>query len=840
VNITLFTIALVLYISVPIILSFIASINQLKVKRNQRYIVLQIKVPKENESSPMVTEQIFATLQGIKTKFSKIQKLKGKSSDTVSFELLNVNRTIQFAVTIPAKLRNLIEGQLFAQYPEVEIKQIDDYARIGKITKNAIGTELEFTSSQTLPIKRYQQFADNINKTLIDPLSSITASIANLENIDDQAWIQVITTPLSNESRKRHTKCMKNLNNGVAGNIGFMQDFYIFLQTTEKSWPKFIFFSIYWIYSFKATIAKKSEDAVKVEETTNSKHEGESSLKASMDKVLKPLFKTTIRIVYIPKIKNDEHDKIKLNEIVSTFQQFNTTHLNGFKAGDTKKGKEIVTLYRKRIINTELLLNSEELATVWHLPNINVKTPAIFWVKSRKLEAPTHLPTDKDKKDTPTILGETNFRNRKDIFGIKPTDRRRHVYVIGKTGMGKSTLLENMIFSDIQASKGVGVIDPHGDLAEAVLSFIPPSRTNDVVLIDPSDAKYAVSFNMLENVDPALRSIVCSGLVGIFKKIYADSWGPRLEHILRNTLLTLLEYPGTSMLGITRLLQDPAYRKKVVKKVTDPIVKSFWVDEFEKMQPRFQTEAIAPIQNKVGQFLSSSTIRNIVGQNKSTIDLRFAMDKGKIVIVNLSKGKIGEDNSSLLGAMFITKFQLDAMSRANIPSDQRRDFYLYVDEFQNFATDSFATILSEARKYKLNLTMANQYIAQMPDEVRNAVFGNVGSILSFQVGYDDAEYISKQYGEEVLPNDLVSLDKYTAYTRILIDGMPTKTFSLRTLPPPVFNKDVDQINKVIKVSRERYSRKTSDIAEKISKWTENQQENIKDARKEYFKNKGKK
>ena len=456
------------------------------------------------------------------------------------------------------------------------------------------------------------------------------------------------------------------------------------------------------------------------------------------------------------------------------------------------------------------------------MPNLTVKTPTIYWVKSKKLEPPSDLPGDEEVgPDGITILGKTNFRGAQQIFGIRPVDRRRHVYIIGKTGMGKSTLLENMVYSDIMAGKGVGVIDPHGDLADAVLNFVPSNRVNDVVLIDPSDKDYAVAFNMLENVDPALNSIVCSGLVGIFKKIYAESWGPRLEHILRNTILSLLEYPGTTMLGITRILQDDEYRKKVVKKIQDPVVKSFWLGEFDKMQDKFRVEAIAPIQNKVGQFLSSATIRNIVGQPKSTVDLRFAMDKGRIVVINLSKGKIGEDNSALLGAMFITKFQLDAMSRASIPENERKDFYLYVDEFQNFATDSFATILSEARKYKLNLTMANQYIAQMPEEVRDAVFGNVGTTLSFQVGFDDAEYISQQFGEEVLPPDLVSLSKYTSYMRLLIDGMPSSTFSLATLPPPVFEIDRERIEKVRKVSRERYSEKVSVVNDKIKRWSEN-------------------
>ncbi|MBU1992707.1 TraM recognition domain-containing protein, partial [Patescibacteria group bacterium] len=316
------------------------------------------------------------------------------------------------------------------------------------------------------------------------------------------------------------------------------------------------------------------------------------------------------------------------------------------------------------------------------------------------------------------------------------------------------------------------------------------------------------------------NTIIASGLVGIFKKIYAESWGPRLEHILRNTILSLLEYPNTTMLGITRILQDDKFRAQVVKKMEDPIVKSFWVNEFDKMQPKFRTEAISPILNKVGQFLSSPIIRNIVGQPKSAVDFRFLMDNNRIVIVNLSKGKIGEDNSALLGAMVITKFQLEAMSRSDTPEKDRKDFYLYVDEFQNFATESFATILSEARKYKLNLTMANQYIAQMPDEVRDAVFGNVGTILSFQVGYDDAEYISQQFGEEVLPPDLVSLSKFTAYTRLLIDNMPSKTFSLSTLPPVEVKEDEGRREKIIKVSREKFTKKREMVEDKIKRWSE--------------------
>ncbi|MBD3327735.1 type IV secretion system DNA-binding domain-containing protein [Candidatus Peregrinibacteria bacterium] len=546
-------------------------------------------------------------------------------------------------------------------------------------------------------------------------------------------------------------------------------------------------------------------------------------MQGAINKVSKLLYEANIRIVYIPKKKNKESAIVKLREIAGSFKQFNIPQINGLEIGRAFEGEKIISRYQNRTVRSPFLFSTEELATVYHLPNLTVTTPNIYWVRSKLLEPPGDLPTPSNtKEDDLTLIGRTNFRGSLQTFGIKTLDRRRHMYIIGKTGMGKSTLLENMIYSDIAAGKGVAVVDPHGDLADNVLNFIPSWRTNHVVIFDPSDREFPVAFNMLENVDPSLNSIISSGLVGIFKKIYAESWGPRLEHILRNTILSLLEYPGTTMLGIPRILQDKEFRKKVVRKITDPIVKSFWENEFEKMEPRQRVEAISPILNKVGQFLSSPIIRNILGQPKSAIDLRFAMDKKKIVIVNLSKGKIGEDNSSLLGAMMITKFQLDAMTRANIPEKDREDFYLYVDEFQNFATDSFATILSEARKYRLNLTMANQYIAQMKDEVKDAVFGNVGSILGFQVGYDDADYLSQQFGEEVLPPDMVSLSKYSAYTKLLIDGMPSKTFSLNTLPPPILDEDIEgRRDKVIKLARERYATDRAVVEDKIKRWSEN-------------------
>jgi CxxC-x17-CxxC domain-containing protein len=416
-----------------------------------------------------------------------------------------------------------------------------------------------------------------------------------------------------------------------------------------------------------------------------------------------------------------------------------------------------------------------------------------------------------------TVLGEANYRNRLRRFGIKQDDRRRHMYVIGKTGMGKSVFLENLAISDTHAGHGLCFIDPHGDTAEDMLDYIPPHRINDVIYFNPSDLDFPIAFNIFETVDPKYKHLVASGLVAVFKKMWADSWGPRLEYILRNAILALLDFPSSTLLGVPRMLVDKQYRKKVVAKITDPVVKSFWVGEFENYNEKFMTEAISPIQNKVGQFLSSSVVRNILGQVKSTIDLNEIMDNGKILILNLSKGKLGEDNSALIGAMMITKIQLAAMQRAAIPEEQRRDFFLYVDEFQNFATEAFATVLSEARKYRLNLTIANQYIEQMQEEVAAAVFGNVGTMVCFRVGAQDGEIFEKEFEPVFLMHDFVNLPKYNIYLKLMVDGIATPGFSAQTLP--IMYERYNMSSKVIDVSRERYAAPRLEVEEKIMRWS---------------------
>lgn len=417
-----------------------------------------------------------------------------------------------------------------------------------------------------------------------------------------------------------------------------------------------------------------------------------------------------------------------------------------------------------------------------------------------------------------TFFAKTNFRNQERVFGIKTDDRRRHMYIIGKTGMGKTNLLENLAVQDIRNGHGICFIDPHGDTAEKLLKAVPSNRINDVIYLNPADQNFPLAFNVMESVDPDYRHLVASGLIGVFKKIWADSWGPRLEYILRNAILALLEYPGSTLLGVTRILVDKKFREKVVEKVTDPVIRQFWVDEFPKWSDKVLQEVVSPIQNKVGQFLSSSLIRNIVGQTQSSFDIRQAMDNQKILILNLSKGRIGEDNSALLGAMMITKIQLAAMGRVDMEEDDRKDFYLYVDEFQNFSTESFANILSEARKYRLNLILANQYVEQIIETVRNAIFGNVGTIVSFRVGATDAEFLEKEFAPVFMQNDIVNLPKYNVYLKLMIDGIAGDAFSATVLPPIYIGDTVDNEPKIIAASRERYATPKEEVEEKISRW----------------------
>lgn len=420
-------------------------------------------------------------------------------------------------------------------------------------------------------------------------------------------------------------------------------------------------------------------------------------------------------------------------------------------------------------------------------------------------------------------FGRTDFRNAKRLFGIKRKDRRQHMYVVGKTGTGKTALLHNMVVQDITNGEGVCVVDPHGEFVESLLSMIPEERAKDVIYFNPADTDYPLGFNPLELPDPKYKHLAASGLMAIFTKIWANVWSARMEYIMNNAVLALLETPGSTLLGVTRILVDKDFRQKIIANVKDPVVKAFWVNEYEAWRDQFRNEAIAPIQNKVGQFLSTDLIRNVVGQPKSTIDIFDIMNTRKIFLVNVSKGRIGEDNSALLGAMLITKIQLSAMERVRIDEEERADFYLYVDEFQNFATDSFAGILSEARKYRLNLILAHQYIGQLVTDVstkvRDAVFGNCGTMLFFRIGATDAEFLEKEMTPEFLPEDMVNLPNYAIYLKLMVGGVTSRPFSAATLPPFKVPTSAMTVESIIANSRRIYAKSRTDVEAQINQWS---------------------
>jgi type IV secretory pathway TraG/TraD family ATPase VirD4 len=394
------------------------------------------------------------------------------------------------------------------------------------------------------------------------------------------------------------------------------------------------------------------------------------------------------------------------------------------------------------------------------------------------------------------------------------------MYIIGKTGMGKTSLILNMALNDIYNGSGICLIDPHGDMIESLLDYIPSERINDVIYFNQADLDYPIALNILERVEPDKKQLVVSGLISVFRKLYAEYWQHRQEHILRNTILALLDYPGNkTLLGIYRMLSDWRYRKKVIEKINDPIVRSFFKNEFSKYLYQFKGEALAPIQNKLGAFLSTPLIRNIVGQVNSKIDFRWIMDSQKILLVNLAKGRIGEDNSSFLGSLIITKLQLAAISRIDIPEEQRKDFYLFVDEFQNFvSTETFEGVLSEARKYRLCLTLAHQYSGQLDEDLTKAIFGNVGTIIAFPIGAENGEMLGKEFYPEFKREDLTNHDKYHIYLKLAIDGKSSKPFSALTLPPFFkFNRQGNK-EKIIEMSRMRYARKREEIEGKIGRW----------------------
>lgn len=717
-------------------------------------VFLHIKTSRTGEETPEAMIQLLSSLTGlIKRVF-----LTYKRGVPFSLEIAYFDAMIHFYIVMPKEYESLIESQILANYPKAIITKTPDYLPDILAQKTAFFdfTRVKLKAGYLLPIRTFDESKD------VDLLSALLGSIAKLGR-EDYVLIQYVLVPPTYNWHAEGHKAMQIEVKKPDGTV-----------TTQAN-PN------------SAVITKKLS------------HNG---------------FRTSIRLL----VKSNTPTAYK--QVLSSFSVFNNANGNSLAWQRTypwqkdRLLKAIETRSRKFVPRYQVL-NLAELATLYHFPNTGLATiPNITWAKTILSEPPENIPvaatmTDEEKQDV-NFFAKTEFKNQLTVFGIKRKDRRRHTYIIGKTGTGKSTLIANMVINDMRNGEGVAVIDPHGDLTEVIMDYVPSHRINDVVYLNPGDRNSLFHVNPLE-AGGTHKDLVASGIVAIFQKIFGESWGPRLEYILRNVMVTLLEIPNSTLLMVPPLLTNPKFRARIVEQVQDPIMKNFWVNEFEKMNPKLQTDSISPILNKVGQFLSSEVIRTIVGNPKSTVDLRHIMDNKKILLFNLSQGKLGEDNSALLGAMTITKLQLAAMARVDTPEEERKDFYLYVDEFQNFATTSFIKILSEARKYRLDLILANQYTAQLPEDLRAAIFGNVGTMLTFIVGAQDSAILAKEYGERFKEEDLLALGNYQALTKLYIDGTTSSPFLAYTLPlPRSKNQNRD---KVVRVSNERYGSKQKQVGE---------------------------
>jgi len=728
-------------------------------------VVLLLQVPRTNDKKELAAEQMFASLHGLLTLPSKGRFGQTTIRERLSFEIACIKKRIGFYVWVPNYLKSFVEEQIYAQYPNVQISEVPDYTMaLDDSFATTLVTEMKLTGNNVLPIKTFQSFE-------VDPLAAITATLAKFSETEE-AWIQLIVKPAAAKWHKQSEHYIANLRHKS--------------HTTTTG--------------MITTLWKPPETKVEVAKPTEYE---QVRAKGAEEKSQKLAFETAVRIVYRGHALSPQA-KLHMQSIVASYKQFNTTYLNGFEAKRIADDPRLIALYRGRdVAKAGSILNIEEVATLYHLPHTTVETPYILWASSQTAEPPANLPmvTSEYRSDISPIAA-TNFRGHNTMFGMPRSDRGRHLYIIGQTGVGKSGMLELLTISDIYSPFGFAVIDPHGDYALNILRRIPAERSQDVIYFNPADTDFPIAFNPMEVYDPKLKTHTVSELIGVLKRMF-ESWGPRLEYILRYSLLALLDYPDATMLDITRILTDKKFRMDVLKYVEDPVVRSFWTVEFASWNDKFAAEAVAPVLNKVGAFTANPLVRNIIGQPKSSFNIRQIMDQRKILIVNLSRGLVGEDNAALLGALLVTKIQLAAMSRADIPAEERSTFYLYVDEFQNFATDSFATILSEARKYGLNLTVANQYIAQMSMEVKDAVFGNVGSIIAFRMGADDARGMMRYFEPKFEEYDLVHMHNRHFVISMTIEGEKVPAFSAISLNLPA--QQFDQTAVIVERSRAQYA-----------------------------------
>ncbi len=767
-------------------------LNKLKVL-NVDSALLMLEIPRTNDKKELAAEQMFASLHGILRDKQEL-KNSGGVQEHLSFEIVSTAGQIRFYVWVPKVLQSFVEGQIYSQYPSVQIYRMnEDYVDNRAKYPVKYSVELGLVENEALPIKTFDTFE-------VDPLAGITGTLAKLNpDHSEEMWVQILARPIPDDWHKSTTdKWVQRVKSGKKPLFGG--------GVIDWSWVAEVIGAL-----FRPPAGGTGSD-VKIELSERDK----DRVAKAEEKATKLGYEVKIRLAYLGQDQTDA--KLNMQALVGTFKQYNSTNLNGFKQlGGSFNAVDLDAYKMRQFSNRGFILNISELASVYHLPHTSVETPNIVWATSKTAEPPSKLPVLTGNvaiDENISAFGLTNFRGINHQFGLFRRDRSRHIYIIGQTGAGKSGMLELLALSDVFYNQGYCIIDPHGDFAIDNLRFVPESRIKDVVYFNPADTAFPVAFNPLEVTDPTRKPNICSEVIGVLKRMFGDSWGPRLEHILRYTLLALLDRPETTLLDISRLLTDKDFRKETLEYCKDVTVLQFWKHEFGQWNEKQVNESIAPVLNKVGAFTANPIIRNIIGQPKSSFDIRRIMDEGKILVVNLSKGLIGEDNAGILGSFLVTKVQLAAMSRSDIPDvADRRPFYLYVDEFQNFATDSFAVILSEARKYGLNLTVANQYVSQMTENVRDAVFGNVGTTISFRVSADDAPVLAKQFEPTFEESDIIQLNNRNFVISMIINGEKVPAFSATTLSIPDTPKD--NFEAIIAHSREYYARPRLEVEAEI-------------------------
>lgn len=751
-------------------------------RRGHDFVLLLIKVPKESQETAQtsdkpvadqiaVAEAFFSIIGGMRAQRGWRTFFTGRH-DHCAFEIVAKDGLISFYMAVARNLQQFFEEQLHAQYPTAQIEEVEDYNAFTP-TGVAVGTELALVRQFAFPIRTYKQMEG-------DPLNALTNALSRLGE-HESGVLQFIARSAHPRWHRAGVLIAEKLRSGkslseasgkpaggvqrVAGVIGA---------------------------SFTASRAEPDVDRMPTQRD-------QQLVELLEEKTSKAGLELTIRLVV--SAPGHEHAKRRLQGMIDAFTQYRNYEFgNGFKPAGFRSDQTFMRgfIYRTFHEGRHVILNAEEMASIFHLPLPSTETPNINWLTARTMPAPVNIPTEG------ILLGENVFRGARTKIHMKRDDRRRHMYVIGTTGTGKSVLLANMAIQDIRDGEGVAVIDPHGSLVEMILENIPHDRMNDVVYFDPSDTERPVGLNMLEASNAQEADFAVQEMIAIFYKLVTDPSmiGPMFEHNMRNAMLTLMantDHPGT-IADIPRIFTDTAFQKYAVRYVTDPIVRQFWEKEMTKTSDYHKSEMLGYLISKVGRFVENAMMRNIIGQPRSGFNFRQMMDQRKVFLVNLSKGKVGEVNANLLGLILVAKLQMAALARADVPEHERADFFLYIDEFQNFITDSVAIILSEARKYRLNLILAHQYINQLvignDARVRDAVFGNVGTIAAFRVGVDDAETLAQQLAPVVSEFDVVNIDRFHAYCRLLINNSASKAFTLKTFPPPKGDPSLSQQIKV--------------------------------------------